>query len=40
MRHHARELSFLHPRTQEEVRFVSDYPDDLEYALGVLRDAS
>ena len=37
---HARELSFHHPRTQEEVRFVSDYPDDLEYALGVLRDAS
>jgi 23S rRNA pseudouridine1911/1915/1917 synthase len=37
---HARELSFLHPRTQEQVRFVSDYPDDLEYALGVLRDPS
>jgi 23S rRNA pseudouridine1911/1915/1917 synthase len=36
---HARELSFLHPRTQEEVRFVSDYPDDLEHALEVLRDA-
>jgi 23S rRNA pseudouridine1911/1915/1917 synthase len=37
---HARELGFLHPRTQEEVRFVSDYPDDLEHALAVLRDAS
>ena len=37
---HARELGFLHPRTQEEVRFVSDYPDDLEHALVMLRDAS
>jgi len=37
---HARELSFLHPRTQDEVRFVSDYPEDLEYALEVLRDGS
>ncbi|WP_236718377.1 RluA family pseudouridine synthase [Actinoplanes sp. TFC3] len=37
---HARELAFLHPRTQEEVRFVSDYPDDLGYALDVLRDIS
>jgi 23S rRNA pseudouridine1911/1915/1917 synthase len=36
---HARELAFLHPRRQEEVRFVSDYPDDLEYALDVLREA-
>lgn len=34
---HARALSFLHPRTDEEVRFVSDYPDDLEHALAVLR---
>jgi 23S rRNA pseudouridine1911/1915/1917 synthase len=34
---HARALSFLHPRTAEEVRFVSDYPDDLEHALSVLR---
>ncbi|GAA3336682.1 hypothetical protein GCM10020358_10190 [Amorphoplanes nipponensis] len=25
---HARELGFIHPRTQDEVRFVSDYPDD------------
>ena len=37
---HARELGFLHPRTQDEVRFVSDYPEDLGYALDVLRDAS
>ncbi|BCJ51038.1 pseudouridine synthase [Actinoplanes sp. NBRC 14428] len=37
---HARELGFVHPRTQDEVRFVSDYPDDLGYALDVLRDAS
>jgi 23S rRNA pseudouridine1911/1915/1917 synthase len=36
---HARELGFLHPRRQAEVRFVSDYPDDLEYALDVLREA-
>ncbi len=37
---HARELSFLHPRTLDEVRFVSDYPDDLKDALSVLQDAS
>jgi len=36
---HARELGFVHPRTGDEVRFVSDYPDDLEYALDVLREA-
>lgn len=36
---HARELAFLHPRTQDEVRFVSDYPADLKYALDVLQDA-
>jgi 23S rRNA pseudouridine1911/1915/1917 synthase len=35
---HARALSFRHPRTDEEVTFVSDYPDDLERALAVLRD--
>ncbi|MBO4206970.1 RluA family pseudouridine synthase [Micromonospora echinofusca] len=35
---HARSLSFLHPRTGEEVQFVSDYPDDLDRALGLLRD--
>ena len=37
---HARELAFLHPRTLDEVRFVSDYPDDLQHALRVLQDAS
>jgi 23S rRNA pseudouridine1911/1915/1917 synthase len=37
---HARELGFLHPRTHDEVRFVSDYPDDLKYALNVLEDGS
>lgn len=37
---HARELGFLHPRTHAEVRFVSDYPDDLKYALDVLQDVS
>ncbi|MFV2101092.1 RluA family pseudouridine synthase [Micromonospora sp. LOL_024] len=35
---HARELSFQHPRTGDEVRFVSDYPDDLGRALDILRD--
>jgi 23S rRNA pseudouridine1911/1915/1917 synthase len=35
---HARELAFIHPATDEEVRFVSGYPDDLEHALAVLRD--
>ncbi len=37
---HARELAFLHPRTHDEVRFVSDYPEDLVGALELLRDAS
>jgi len=37
---HARELGFLHPRTNDEVRFVSDYPDDLKYALDVLQEAN
>jgi 23S rRNA pseudouridine1911/1915/1917 synthase len=37
---HARELGFVHPRTHDEVRFVSDYPDDLRHALDVLQDAS
>ncbi|MER7456590.1 RluA family pseudouridine synthase [Micromonospora sp. NPDC126480] len=35
---HARELAFRHPRTGDEVRFVSDYPDDLDRALALLRD--
>ncbi|WP_285681408.1 RluA family pseudouridine synthase [Actinoplanes sp. NBRC 103695] len=37
---HAKELAFVHPRTQDEVRFVSDYPDDLEHALTLLREAN
>jgi 23S rRNA pseudouridine1911/1915/1917 synthase len=37
---HARELGFRHPRTQEEVRFVSEYPDDLAYALEKLHEPS
>jgi 23S rRNA pseudouridine1911/1915/1917 synthase len=37
---HAKELGFLHPRTLDEVRFVSDYPEDLERAMDALRDAS
>ncbi|GGN77579.1 pseudouridine synthase [Actinoplanes lobatus] len=36
---HARELAFAHPRTHDEVRFVSDYPADLKHALDVLQDA-
>jgi 23S rRNA pseudouridine1911/1915/1917 synthase len=35
---HARALSFAHPATGEQVRFVSDYPDDLAHALAVLRE--
>ena len=35
---HARELGFRHPRTHEEVCFVSDYPGDLAHALDALRD--
>jgi 23S rRNA pseudouridine1911/1915/1917 synthase len=34
---HARELTFEHPSTGEEVSFVSDYPEDLDHALEVLR---
>lgn len=34
---HARELGFRHPRTDREVRFVSDYPEDLARALALLR---
>ncbi|MFI5933428.1 RluA family pseudouridine synthase [Actinoplanes sp. NPDC051494] len=37
---HARELGFVHPRTHDEVRFVSEYPADLEYAMDTLRDAN
>jgi 23S rRNA pseudouridine1911/1915/1917 synthase len=34
---HARELAFEHPGTGAEVRFTSEYPDDLAHALAVLR---
>ena len=37
---HARQLGFLHPRTHDEVSFVSDYPDDLKDALDALQDVS
>lgn len=36
---HARGLSFLHPRTHDEVGFTSEYPDDLAGALALLRGA-
>lgn len=35
---HARELAFEHPGTGEQVRFRSDYPADLDWALETLRD--
>lgn len=35
---HARELGFEHPGSGTQVRFTSPYPDDLEHALGVLRE--
>ncbi len=34
---HARALTFLHPGTEQEVTFVSEYPADLAHALEVLR---
>ncbi|HEX5596634.1 MAG TPA: RluA family pseudouridine synthase [Micromonosporaceae bacterium] len=34
---HARQLGFRHPTTEREMRFVSDYPDDLAAALALLR---
>jgi len=37
---HARELAFIHPASGEEVRFVSDYPEDLARALAILRNAA
>jgi 23S rRNA pseudouridine1911/1915/1917 synthase len=37
---HARELAFRHPRTNDAVRFVSEYPEDLAYALDLLREAA
>ncbi|GIH04776.1 pseudouridine synthase [Rhizocola hellebori] len=34
---HARALSFVHPATEQEVTFVSEYPEDLTHAIEVLR---
>ena len=34
---HAKRLSFTHPATRQRVEFESDYPDDLQHALEVLR---
>ncbi len=36
---HAMRLGFEHPDTGEHVEYVSTYPDDLEHALAVIRDA-
>lgn len=36
---HAVRLGFTHPTRGERVDFASDYPDDLQYALEVVRDA-
>jgi 23S rRNA pseudouridine1911/1915/1917 synthase len=33
---HARQLTFRHPGTGDEVSFTSPYPEDLEHALSVL----
>jgi 23S rRNA pseudouridine1911/1915/1917 synthase len=35
---HAYRLGFAHPRTNQDVSFVSDYPDDLDHALYLLRE--
>lgn len=37
---HARELSFTHPVSAQEVSFISDYPDDLAAALTLLREGT
>src|SRR6185369_6228962 len=36
---HARQLSFQHPRTHDDVTFTSPYPEDLANALAILRGA-
>jgi 23S rRNA pseudouridine1911/1915/1917 synthase len=36
---HAMKLEFTHPGTGDRVRFESRYPDDLQHALDVLREA-
>ncbi len=35
---HARQLTFGHPSSSQEMTFVSEYPDDLDSALTLLRD--
>lgn len=35
---HAVRLEVTHPRTAERVSFTSEYPDDLQHALNLLRD--
>ncbi len=35
---HAKKLGFIHPRSGDYVEFDSDYPDDLNEALAVVRD--
>ncbi|WP_341267291.1 RluA family pseudouridine synthase [Gordonia malaquae] len=35
---HARALAFAHPADGRRVQFTTDYPDDLQHALDVLRD--
>jgi 23S rRNA pseudouridine1911/1915/1917 synthase len=37
---HAHQLSFVHPTRHRDVSFVSDYPDDLDHALALLRERS
>ena len=36
---HAMKLEFTHPSSGERVRFETRYPDDLQHALDVLREA-
>jgi 23S rRNA pseudouridine1911/1915/1917 synthase len=36
---HAVRLGFEHPETGEYVEYESPYPDDLQHALEVIRDA-
>jgi 23S rRNA pseudouridine1911/1915/1917 synthase len=34
---HAKELTFVHPRTQKPVKFEAPLPDDFKHALKLLR---
>jgi 23S rRNA pseudouridine1911/1915/1917 synthase len=36
---HAKRLEFTHPGSGERVSFETTYPDDLQHALDVLREA-